>query len=102
MPVKLPIIFEGRRAYLHGGTYTKNQRMALWMSRNPDPEATEDQEYMLTTNLVNDSLEPGEFFVKTWSENEELAPACMASGHFIDTGKRVPTGWCEAQVWRLV
>lgn len=55
----------------------------------------------LTVNLPDDKLDEGEFFVKTWSENEGLAKSCMNSGAFIDTGKRVKTGYVEAQVWRF-
>lgn len=47
-------------------------------------------------------LKDGEFFVKTWGENDELAQAALASGYFEDTGIRAPYGFVEAQVWRLV
>lgn len=57
---------------------------------------------MLTVNIPEADLLPGEILVKTWSENETLAAAALASGHFKDTGKRVPTGFCEAQVWEVI
>ena len=47
-------------------------------------------------------LGPGEFFAKTWSENAEVARLALASGLFEDTGRRIPTGYVEAQVWRIV
>jgi hypothetical protein len=57
----------------------------------------------LTVNLddeLNDQLEEGEFFVKTWSENEDLIPAILASGLFVDTRKRAwVSPWCEASIW---
>jgi hypothetical protein len=56
----------------------------------------------LTVNIPEADLEPGEILVKTWSENESLAAAALASGHFRDTGKRVKTGWCEAEVWEVI
>jgi len=46
-------------------------------------------------------LEEGEFAVKTWSENEEIAEDALASGLFIDTGKRIKSGYVEASVWRF-
>ena len=56
----------------------------------------------LTVNLSDDDpLANGEFFVKTWSENERIAEDALASGLFVDTGRRVPTGRVEAQVWRF-
>ena len=55
----------------------------------------------LTVCVKGSTLAEGEILVKTWSENEPSAQACLKSGLFIDTGKRVPTGYVEAQVWKL-
>lgn len=55
----------------------------------------------LTVNIPEVPLEEGEFIVKTWSENERIAADCLASGLFVDTGKRVRTGWVMAQIWRF-
>lgn len=46
-------------------------------------------------------LAPGEFLAKVWSENEEIAACALKSGLFIDTGRRIPMGFVEAQVWRI-
>lgn len=58
----------------------------------------------LSVNLVDEvhTLSPKEFFAKVWSENEGIAKDALASGLFEDTGRRVPTGHVEAQVWRVV
>lgn len=56
---------------------------------------------VLTVNLPDDPLEPGEFFVKHWGGNEPLVEAALACGLFIDTGKRVETGYVHAHVWRM-
>lgn len=59
----------------------------------------------LSVNLVDEELGDGEFFVKTWSENEALIEPALASGLFEDTGRRIMTGHadsCEAQVWRFM
>lgn len=55
----------------------------------------------LTVNLPDKPINKDEFFVKTWSENAQIAKDCMNSGLFIDTGKRVHTGWAEAAVWKF-
>lgn len=55
----------------------------------------------LTTNLPYAPLEPGEFHVKTWFENEGLVAPMLATGLFDDTGKRVTAGFAEAHVWRF-
>lgn len=54
----------------------------------------------LTVNIPEATLGTGEVLVKTWSENERLAKDVLAAGLFEDTGRRVPTGWVEAEVWR--
>jgi hypothetical protein len=56
---------------------------------------------ILTVNLPYEYLQEGEFLVKTWSENVELSKASFDTGLFIDTGKRIPTGFVEAQIWKL-
>ena len=55
----------------------------------------------LSVNFPEVKLEEGEFAVKTWSENNEIAKQCLASGIFIDTGKRIRSGYVEAPVWRF-
>lgn len=55
----------------------------------------------LTVNMPEFKLQPGEFFVKAWSENEQIAADALASGLFVDTGRRVTTGHVEAQIWRF-
>ncbi len=77
------------------GAYA-NGRVALQLfSDKQGPIAT------ITVNLPEEPLEDGEFFVKGWSENERIIPDVLASGLFEDTGKRVPTGFVEAPVWRF-
>lgn len=55
---------------------------------------------VLTTCIPGVELEEGEFLIKTWSENEPIAAAALASGLFEDTGRRVVCGETEAEVWR--
>lgn len=76
--------------YQHGGATA-----VLLECENGEPLAT------LSVNLEGVKLGEGEFLAKTWSENEEIAKAALDSGLFEDTGRRVPTGWVEAQVWRF-
>jgi len=55
----------------------------------------------LSVNFPLVKLEEGEFAVKTWSENEQVAADALASGLFVDTGKRIQSGYVEASVWRF-
>lgn len=55
----------------------------------------------LTVALVDTKLEPGEFLIKTWSENKRLTDELLELGIFKDTGKRRDIGYVEASIWRL-
>lgn len=72
-----------------------NGRLAIVIGERSEPIG------VLTVNLPLAHLEDGEIIVKAWSENEQLAADALLSGQFIDTGKRIPTGYVEAQVWRV-
>jgi hypothetical protein len=65
----------------------------------------ESSEPMATfsTNLVHRGaqLSSNEFCVKTWSENEVFVAPMFLSGLFVDTGRRVPTGYVVAPIWRI-
>ncbi|KWT98500.1 MULTISPECIES: hypothetical protein [unclassified Variovorax] len=53
----------------------------------------------LSVNVPGLELAEGEFLAKTWSENEPLRAPALALTAFTDTGKRVPVGFCDAEVW---
>ena len=55
---------------------------------------------MLSVNIPESShlLGKNEFFVKTWSENEEIAKDALASGIFRDTN-RCNNGFLRAHIW---
>jgi hypothetical protein len=55
---------------------------------------------MLSVNLPEFAplLGDGEFFAKTWSENEEIAKDALFSGIFRNTG-RTGGGIVNAQIW---
>lgn len=55
----------------------------------------------LTVCIPGTQLEPGEYLVKTWAENEPMRKPILDAGLFEDTGRRVPSGdYVEAEVWR--
>jgi uncharacterized protein (DUF2141 family) len=55
----------------------------------------------LSVNLVDEQLEEGEIAIKTYAENKAFAEAARHSGLFIDTRKRVKTGFVRVEIWRL-
>ena len=78
-------------------SYTNN-RMAIpaIISDNGEPFA------ILSVNIPDIMLQENEVIIKNWSENETLAAAAMASGCFVDTGKRIRTGFVEAPIWKAL
>lgn len=58
----------------------------------------------LTVNIVG-APEPAEdeIIVKAWSENEHWVPQLLTvlPHVFEDTGRRIPAGYAQAQVWKL-
>jgi hypothetical protein len=87
--------FKGKTVFFKTTTYGNNSRLAIKL------ESLRGNIGILTVNLPGEHLEEGEFFVKTWSENVELSKASFDTGLFINTGKRIPTGFVEAQIWKL-
>lgn len=57
----------------------------------------------LTVCLGEDKeLARDEIYVKTWSENKQMAEDVLKrTDYFEDTGRRVPTGFVEASVWKV-
>lgn len=65
-----------------------------------DPQSLFDEPFgMVTTNLHNEALADGEFFVKIYSEGEWIKQL-LAAGWFIDTGRRVASGHVMIPVWK--
>lgn len=59
---------------------------------------------VLTVNIPNEDhqLQPGEFFVKSWSENEPSVNELRKKVKiFIDTGRRVSVGRVTAEIWKF-
>lgn len=77
---------------------------------NGDPSVSEDdwfpgeQYCMLSVNLVNRFQEENEFFVKCWNENYALVEHLKTCDgiKMVNTGKLVPTGHVQAEVWRAL
>jgi hypothetical protein len=80
---------------IHITQYGSSRIAILLQEQDGEPFGT------LTVNLPDEEIEDGEIIVKTWSGNEPLADAAMKSGLFSDTGKRLKTGFVEAQIWRI-
>ena len=96
--MKKTLAFETRsfgRANVITKAYQNGGGLALELVDDSDESIA-----MLSVNLPESSqfLGEDEFFVKTWSENEEIAEDALASGIFRDTG-RTCDGFLRAKIW---
>lgn len=55
-----------------------------------------------TVNIPEYTLERGHVLIKNWSENEGILEALVSSGLLEDTGALVPTGFCNANLCKLL
>jgi hypothetical protein len=92
----IEFVSRGTKVKIHQSKYIGGGRLALVGLREDG-----DLYARLTVNLPNEPLDKGEFFVKTWSGNEQFARDAMATGKFINTGRKVPTGFVMAEIWKL-
>lgn len=76
-------------------TYHKGGRLSVELVDDNGDEIA-----MLSVNMPECSrfLGDGEFFAKTWSENETIAEDALASGIFRDTG-RTSGDTVNARIW---
>ena len=92
------VMIHGKECYFMVSHYHYGKNVAIAL-------ITEMKEPMaeLTVNMPHNPilLPKNHFHVKTWSENKPIAKACIESGLFIDTGKRMKTGFTETQIWTI-
>lgn len=55
----------------------------------------------LTVNIPPYVPDEGYIIVKTWGENEPITKYLLKQGFFIDTRKRIKTGYVEASIWKV-
>ena len=86
------------KTFLSEAKCTNGARAIQIVSEGDEPFAT------LTVNIPHAScmIEKDEVLVKTWSENEEIANELRDCGIFQDTGKRVSTGFVQAEIWKVL
>lgn len=92
------------RVTAYGNTYDIILEKKMYGNKRIAIIATMDDGFpyaTLSVNLPMASLGDDEVFIKSWSENEALAEVAKKSGYFKDTGRRIPTGFCVAEVWKM-
>ena len=90
-------IHRGEKLYIHTSKYNDGGGQAIVIvDGNRSPYAT------LTVNVPEVPLEEGELVIKTWSGNQSISDTLRKSGLFEDTGKRVPVGYVQGEIWRWV
>src|SRR5262245_49910708 len=85
------IFVAGQEIKVLEGRYTEGGRALLLQAPA--------RSFTLTVIVRGANLRAGEFLVKTWDENAPFRQPLLASGQFRDTGKRVPVGHAQAEIW---
>ena len=80
------------------GTYQNDNSTAIELMCNE--EGYWEAYSTLTVCIPGTILEDNEILVKTWSENEQLKELTKTD-MFSDTGKRVKSGFVEAEIWKI-
>lgn len=88
--------FEDEDLSIHVGRYNADGSPAVQLYDSDGPYTT------FSVCVPGTALAPGELLAKTWGENMDLRAPMLATGLFQDTGRRVPTGHVNAEVWRFV
>jgi hypothetical protein len=96
-PKELSFIARGYgKIHVVTSTYRHGDGLAVELVKNGEPFA------VLSVNIPEAAhrLGPNEFFVKTWSENAEIANDALASGIFRYTG-RTSGDTLSAPIWQF-
>lgn len=89
------IVVDGEEISIMQGQY-RDGGIALQLMDEEGPYAT------FSYCIPGTPLADNEFLAKTGSENESLRQPMMDTGLFVDTGRRVESGFIEIEVWKMV
>jgi hypothetical protein len=92
------VLFQDREYYFDVGYYGGG---APSIELVDESEGYPEVYARVTVNIPETKLEDDEVLIKSWSENEPIAEELRNSKFFRDTGKRIPTGYCEAEIWKV-
>jgi len=94
---ELDLFGDKETLYFNIGTYRNNGAMAVQLYTNDnEPYCT------LSTNLPESlNLPNGEFFVKDWSENEEIVNQLRKNGIIIPTNNVVRSGFVNVGSYKI-
>lgn len=88
--------FYGENCGVYIGRYANGQTLLTLSCEDCLPMAT------ASVSIPEYSHGCGRVFIKNWSENQGILEALVEAGIVEDTGEKVPTGFAEAHVCRLL
>ena len=91
------VSFIGHSCIINFGYY-KGGRTAIMLNDDCDMEPIA----IATVNIPECHLEEGEVLIKNWSENKGILDVLAKAGIIEDTGRTYPTGFCEANICKLL
>lgn len=81
-------------------TFYENKQVAITI-KEVEPDIEGDDMFAVLTSATDTPLEEGEVAVKLYSENAPFKPL-LDTPYFVDTGKRIPAGFTEIHIWKIV
>jgi hypothetical protein len=86
---------------------TWNCNLTWSVYRNKQPalqlvDAYTDEPIATASVSLDVPLEPDEILIKDWSENEGMLLSLEQAGIIEDTGKRIPSGFVQAAVCKIL
>lgn len=96
------LIVNGTKVFLVKGDYQACNQKAVTLVVADGKDGCFGEDFAVLTVCDPDVfLMENEILVKTWSENSSLREL-LDTKYFCDTMKRIPMGFCEAEIWSIV
>lgn len=89
-----PLKLHGKDYHPRKRTYPNGRKALLLVNLESD----EPDYFCASVNLPDVPLASNQTLLKGWSENEGIPAALYEAGVCRDTGERIPTGFCQAEV----
>jgi len=77
--------------------YPHNGQLAILLN-----DANDGMPIATATTCIHHDYQENETAIKNWSENEGMLAALISSGLVSDTGKRIPCGYVEAAIVKIL
>lgn len=96
--VPIKTVYCNENCDLEFGKYANNNRLAITLKSSKSGEPM----MIATVNLIDEPLTDDCVHIKNWSENKGILDSLVKAGIIEDTGQKIPTGYVEANLCKLL